>query len=65
MNRIRVTVDCVADHYADKREERIIEFFDPVTKLGGLIQFRRTEDGLVVQTYNHDIRVIVKEGKRA
>ena len=60
MKRIRVTVNCVADHYANKHRERIIEFTDPETGLGGLISFRRSEDGkLYVNPYNFDAGVVV------
>ena len=54
MKRIRVTTNCVADRYVDKRDERIVEFFDPVTQLGGLISLRRAGDKLDVYVYRED-----------
>lgn len=58
MRRIGITVACVADHYADKERERIIEFMDPVTQKGGLICFRRQADGrLLIQPYRLDAGV--------
>jgi hypothetical protein len=63
MSRIRVTLRCVADHYAAKDRERIIEFFDPETGKGGLIGFFRREDGsLLVQPYRLDDGVLVSGG---
>ncbi len=65
MARIRVTVSCVADRYADKRRERIIEFTDPVTGKGGLISFARLDDGrLLLQPYRLDEGVEVWTGER-
>lgn len=60
MKRTRVTVKCVADNYAAKERERIVEFFDPTLKAGGLISFYRTDDGkLQVTIYRHDANVEV------
>lgn len=59
---IRITTSCVANHYAGT-DERIIEFFDSKINLGGLISFRRTDDGrLLVQVYNQDKGVVVTAG---
>lgn len=58
--RPSVTVPCVADGYADKQRERIIEFFDGPTQQGGLIAFRRQDNGsLDVSLYNLDPLVTV------
>jgi hypothetical protein len=60
MRRIRVLTKCVADNFCPQENERIIEFFDPQTKQGGLISLRRTEDGqLIVCPYNLDHKVKV------
>jgi len=62
---IRITTSCVANHYAGT-DERIIEFMDGKTNLGGLISFRRTNDGrLLVQVYRQDEGVIVGDAERA
>lgn len=61
MARISVKLNCVADHYALKHRERIVEFFDPETQKGGLIQFARMDDGrLMVQLYRLDEGVEVR-----
>jgi hypothetical protein len=50
----RVLTRCVANHYADKTRERIVEFE------GGLISFRRQSDGtLLVNLYSLDANVRV------
>lgn len=55
MARPSVTLNCVADKYADKRSERIVEFD------GGLIAFRRHDDGtLTVDLYRLDANVRVR-----
>lgn len=41
----RVTSPCIAEKYNRNKNTRIIEFFDPVLQVGGLIEFRRTDDG--------------------
>lgn len=58
--RPSVTVDCVADQYASHCE-RIIEFFDPISKTGGLISLRHgpVTGKLTVEVYNVDSDVIV------
>lgn len=44
--RPSLTTPCVADHYCDKRTERIAEFdANDGTGTGGLIQLRRLESG--------------------
>lgn len=54
MTRPSVNTRCVADSYADKRHERIIEFD------GGLISFRELDDGTMrVSLYRLDRRVRV------
>lgn len=54
MRRPSVKLKCVADHYADKSCERIVEFD------GGLIAFRRLPNGkLLVNLYQLDSDVIV------
>lgn len=64
MKRIRVMLKCPADQYAAKDRERIIEFFDPVTQKGGLIDFFRRDDGtLAVQVYRLDEGVTVSTPK--
>ena len=47
MKRPRVIMNCVADHYADKARERIIEFSFPGVKgsPGGLVSFTDADDG--------------------
>lgn len=53
--RPKVTLRCIADAYADKSRERVIEFFDPVLKQGGLISFCRQGDGILrVDVYRLD-----------
>jgi hypothetical protein len=64
--RIRVKTRCPADVYAAEGE-RIVEFFDPVTKQGGLISFRRLgENQLVIAPYCIDqgVSILVSEDKR-
>lgn len=59
--RPRVTLRCVADTYADKQRERIIEFFDPQLQAGGLISFYRADNGtLAVHIYGCDQAVKVQ-----
>lgn len=61
--RTRVTLNCVADHYAAPGE-RIVEFMDAETGKGGLISFTRTDAGeLVVNLYRLDAGVIVRVGE--
>lgn len=58
-----VNVTPVADKYADKRNERIIEFSSPSGK-GGLISFREKEDGtLTVDLYRMDEGITVQVEK--
>lgn len=54
--RPSLTTPCVADHYCDKRTERIAEFdANDGTGTGGLIQLRRLESGtLLVNVYRID-----------
>lgn len=60
MTRPKVTTKCVADSYADKRRERVVEVLDPVTGKGCLICLRRRDDGtLQIETYRCDDGVIV------
>ena len=65
MRKPRVTVNCVANHYAG-RGERIIEFFSDRAQAGGLISIREADDGrLIVDVYRHDDAVEVRvERKR-
>jgi hypothetical protein len=59
-NRTRVTVNCTADAYAAPGE-RIVEFKDDTADKGGLISFRRTDDGrLMVDVYRTDPGVVVR-----
>jgi hypothetical protein len=59
-----VTINCVADNYADKTRERIVEFDTPSHK-GGLISIYQHDDGLVtVNIYRCDPGVIVTLGHR-
>jgi hypothetical protein len=59
MKRTNVNLKPVADGYT-ATNERIIEFFDEPTQQGGLISFRRTDDGsLVVNVYRVDEKVTV------
>lgn len=63
MKRTRITTKCVADQHVEKHRERVIEFFDPETHKGGLISFRRADDGnLTVEVYRVDPGVIVLGG---
>jgi hypothetical protein len=65
MARPRVTLKCPADSYANQTCERIVEFFDPTTKKGGLISFYSRADGtLAVDVYRCDAGVVVN-GKPA
>lgn len=59
MTRPKVTINCVADHYADQNRERIVEFYDRECRAGGLISFRRTNGNLQVSLYNMDDNVQV------
>lgn len=60
-NKPRVTVKCVADHYAASNE-RILEISGP--NGGCLISLRNTTDGkLVVEAYRCDATVIVKAAR--
>jgi hypothetical protein len=66
MRRPSVTLKCSADVYADKTRERIVEFSDPVLGVGGLISFRRCDDGtLLVQAYRCDEKVQVNPAPKA
>lgn len=61
MARPKITVKCVADDYANRSIERIVEFSDglPGGK-GGLIALRRMDDGtLRVDVYRTDDGVVV------
>ena len=63
--RIKVDTTPVADHYVQQDIERVVEFSDPATQLGGLISFRRTPEGeLLVSLYRLDkgVAVTVEEG---
>ena len=65
MKRPRIKSPCVADHYADKRFERIAEFSTPNGK-SGLIRIRQNEDGSVlVSLYRLDPGVIVEATNKA
>lgn len=50
MTKPSVFTKCVANSYAGP-SERIVEFCDRSTQLGGLIAFRRTDAGLTVDVY--------------
>lgn len=55
-----VNLRCVADQYCDKSRERIVEFHDAETDLGGLISFTRRDDGrLIVNIYRCDSGVML------
>ena len=59
MSRPTVTLNPGADRYHGPHE-RIIEFFDAELQVGGLIAFRRGEDGkLRVEPYRMDDDVLV------
>ena len=45
MKRIAVMTKCVADNYASKRDERIVEVFDSTVEKGCLLSVRRTSGG--------------------
>lgn len=63
MRKPTVLTKCVANLYTDANE-RIIEYSDRETGLGGLISFRRLDDGsLRVHLYRHDARVNVQVSK--
>jgi hypothetical protein len=49
----RISSPCLAERYnGHNRNSRIVEFFDPELQKGGLIEFRRTDDGrLLVLPY--------------
>lgn len=60
MSRTKVIVNPVADTYVNKDVERIIEFSDAETGQGGLIAFRRRDDGtLHIYLYRLDENVRV------
>lgn len=56
MRKPRVTLRCVAESYnKDRKDSRIIEFFDAGLQIGGLIEFRRSPEGnLLVLPYRLD-----------
>lgn len=63
MRKPTVLTKCIANMHTDANE-RIIEYSDRETGLGGLISLRRLEDGsLRVHLYRHDERVDVKVSK--
>lgn len=63
MAKPKVDTNPVANQYAGPNE-RIIEYSDRATGLGGLISIRRTDAGeLVVDVYAHDAKVDVRVGK--
>lgn len=52
--RPAVIVNCVADRYADRGRERIVEFSFPNGK-GGLIAFRQSDGGVcTINVYRMD-----------
>jgi hypothetical protein len=51
--RPRVILNCVADSYAGS-DERIVEFSDDETGLGGLICLRRVDGRLRLEVYRCD-----------
>jgi hypothetical protein len=58
MPRPLVLTKCQADSFTDKSRERIVEFTDRKTGLGGLISFRRQDDGMLdVHVYRLDPKV--------
>ena len=57
MSKPRVDTAPIANRYAGSRE-RIVEFSSP--KGGGLISFRETGAGLVVEVYSQDGSVTVQ-----
>jgi len=60
MRRISINPACVADTHANKADEKIAEFYDPVLQKGGLICVRRRDDGtLTVDVYRCDPGVFV------
>lgn len=62
-NRPRISCPCVADWYG-RGPERIAEVFDPVLKVGCLINVRRMDNGtLRVDVYRIDKGVDVFVGK--
>ncbi len=67
MARPRVTLKCVADHFTNKKTERIVEFNDGTPGgPGGLISFTRTDDGrLIVSVYRTDPGVEVVTAVKA
>lgn len=65
MARPTVNTSCIANKYANRHDERIIEFNDGTPGgAGGLISFKRLEDGsLSVSLYHLDegVKVHVSE----
>ena len=58
--RTNVTLKCVADCYAQKPDERIIEIFDPVLQVGCLIRLKRTVNAnLIIEPYRADKGVVL------
>jgi len=56
----RITSPCVAErHNKDRKDSRIIEFFDAELQVGGLIEFRRRDGKLLVLPYCLDEKVEV------
>jgi hypothetical protein len=63
MAKPKVIIRCAASHY-DSPNERTIEYHDRETNAGGLINFRRLDDGkLHVFLYRHDEEVQIHVGK--
>jgi hypothetical protein len=67
MKRPRVIMNCVADHYADKARERIIEFSFPgvAGTPGGLISFTAADDGPRVDVYQLDPSITILAPQQA
>lgn len=61
MPKPRVTPNPTANQYAGP-DERIVEYSDPVTGLGGLISIHRDEEAgtLTVDLYRHDADVVIR-----
>jgi hypothetical protein len=61
MAKPKVDTNPVADRYSGSNE-RIVEY-STRSGLGGLISFRETEDGLLIDLYQHDAAVTIRVGK--